>query len=204
MKNRLMIFICILGINHSTLLADENKFGVSFNPIRLFALGSTQLLSVAGTLSYFDNTKGVELAIPFFYQQDFSELDAVVYDPNGRKYEQIREKLATLDFQYRKYLRKETQGLYYGALLRYAYLEGEGKFYNNKLEKQHKFGIGILTGFQFQQRIEELNFYWGMNISFGGYFNKEVDVMASDFSVILGEDGRLFIDVEVLKFGIEF
>ena len=208
MKKYLLIIFLLLGLNNSLVLAKESTkkgetMGISLNPIRLFALGSTQTLSLTGTFSYFDNDNSVEYAIPFFYQQEFLN-DSANLD-NGLEYQSINEKLATLDFQYRKYFRKSsTEGLYYGGLLRYTYLEGDAKYRSGVTATQHKFGVGILTGFQLKGKIEDMDFYWGANISFGGYLNKEVDVMSSDFSVIFGEDGRLFIDIELLKFGIEF
>ena len=200
MKKLLVLFFLLF--NTTFIYAKPDTKGVSLNPVRLFALGTNQLLSIAGTLSYFNNDNNIEIAIPYFYQQDFSENGS--FDESNSQYIPIDEKLFTLDLQYRKYIRKaQTEGLYYGVLLRYAYLEGDAK-YRSGVVKQHKFGVGILTGFQIKTKIEDINFYWGSNISFGGYLNKEIDVMASDFSVIFGEDGRLFIDIELLKFGIEF
>ena len=204
MRKTCLVIFLLLGLNSPLIVAKENTIGLALNPVRLFALGSNQLLSIAGTLSYFDNENSVEFAIPYFYQQDFSNENGS-FDEGNIPYKSIDEKIFTLDLQYRKYIRKsQTQGLYYGALLRYAYLVGEAKYQIDTVAKQHKYGVGLLTGFQFKSKIEELDFYWGANISFGGYLNKEVDVMGSDFSVIFGEDGRLFIDVELLKFGMEF
>ena len=197
-----IIFIYIISIQ--ILNAQENTFGVSLNPIR-FIVNTYESQSYSGTLSYFNTLNHVEIAMPIVYVNDkdtMSEYDG--YIPS--------EKVITIDLQYKKYITKKRDltGLFFGVFTRYNYIKGKARKSSFFIASQHKFGIGLLGGVQTKViSIENLDLYWGLNLSLGIYLNKENNVFDLSSSTpsnigVYYDDQQYIIDLELLKFSIRF
>ena len=189
MKKILFNFMLLFAILQP-LQARDNTYGVAFNPLRAVALAD-DFTSLTGTLSYFDNTNGVEIAFPFFYEKD------IKYDEYA-----ANDTLFSMDIQYRKYLSEDTEGVYLGGLAKYSYLRGNASD-RNLIATQHKFALGVVTGFRLNTEVGDVQLYWGANLSLGLYLNKESDIFSSDSTLIL-DDTHYVVDIELLKIGIEF
>ncbi len=174
------------------VLNDKMSIGVELNPLRLL-ISDKNWLTVSGTIAHFNNSNGVEIAIPFYYLNENRD--------NGAY--RRKEKRFNLDIHYRQYLfGKETTGLYLGGFGRYTYLDGKAI---NRLQyvTVNKFGLGGEIGFRLKGQT--IPIYWGASLSLGGYLGNSNDKLSRDVMFDGGwDDRKLILDIELLKVGYEF
>jgi len=190
-----LIFVTILIT--SSLKAHDDTFGISINPVRI-GISDSEYETYSGTFSYFNHENNTEIAIPWIYERDTYLWDDITSYKTP-------DTLLNIDLQYKQYIDKErsAEGMFYGAFARYSYLHGDS---NRKfiIAEQHKFGLGVLAGFQITTfSIAGIDLYWGSTLSVGFYLNKDANIFDSDVS-LYWEDHRYILDLELLKIGITF
>ncbi len=179
----------------SSELKIENSVGVELNPFRLL-VSNDEWQTFSGTVSYFDNANGIEIAMPIFYAK---EKDNYYY--NG-DYEDT-ETVVNIDLRYRKYFSgNRTEGAYLGAFGRYTYLDGK-VWDRGQYATVEKFGVGGEVGFRVKD-IFDTPFYWGTSLSLGGYIGSDNDIFNSSRFALGIDDNKIILDVEFLKVGYEF
>ncbi len=184
----------------------QEGWGVEINPFRLFASTDDESgwRSFSGTVSYFDNSSGVEIAMPILYSKD-----STVRYSYGSFYDKQYESdeiALDVDIRYRKYFsQKRTEGAYIGAFVRYTYLDGRAKE-SAQYATVEKFGVGGELGFKIKD-IFNTPFYWGASLSLGSYLGSDNDIFQTD-AMSLGsfnmDDNQYIVDIEILKVGYEF
>jgi hypothetical protein len=169
-------------------LKTGESFGVEINPFRFLATAEDDF---SGTMSYFDNDNGVEIAIPIFYSDYSSGYGG-------------SETVVDIDLHYRKYFSgNRTEGTYLGAFGRYTHLEGNARHTSQYLTVE-KFGLGVEVGYRVKD-IFDTPFYWGVSLSFYGYLGNNNNVFEGlGYSPLAFEDNQYGVDVELLKIGYEF
>ena len=194
MKKSLLVLLLGSLLQAEAVKSKENSWGIEFNPFRLLT-HEDGWRSYSGGFSYFDYQKGVEIAVPWLYGKDRYEeyYDYAIYD----------ELLINVDIQYRIYPDREIGGFFWGGFARYAYLEGEA-LDRPSIAKQHKFGLGGIIGYRVVQFYEETPLYLGVSLSLGSYLNQENDIFANNNFAFSMDDRKFFMDIELLKIGIEF
>ncbi|RUM67773.1 MAG: hypothetical protein DSZ07_08095 [Sulfurovum sp.] len=199
------ILLTLLPLLLQTAHAQEiqlksNSWGVEVNPIRLLQT-SGDYFGFSGTISHFDNTNGVEIAMPIYYTRE----DKRFRVDNNQHFGAVESRL-NLDLHYRRYLsfsRGLTESLYVGAFTRYTHLNGEaidreGTVVVNKL------GFGGEVGMK-TKNLFNTPFYWGCSLMIGGYVTGNNDKLSRDVMFDAGFDDRqLIVDIELLKIGYEF
>ena len=196
-----IVFIGLLGVSslfgEGLTVVKAESWGVEFNPLRLLVLNDDGERSLSGTLSYFDNEKSVEIAVPWFY---YTDSGTVNWNPETK----YREKSVLIDLHYRKYFTPNTEGAYIGAFGRYAHLRGEAYQTENHTTVD-KFGLGLEIGFKIKN-IFDSPFYYGASIALGGYLGSNNDIFYSHdwFGPLALDDNRKIVDIELLKIGYEF
>ncbi len=170
----------------------KESFGVEFNILRPLLMKGVGVDSFSGGVNYFDDTRGIEIAIPFTYNKMF-------YDNKYYRDNDYDDTSLTVDLHYRKFFQNKANGFYLGALGRYAYLEGKSN--NAKIVKQHRFGIGTEMGVRL--RNDDSHTYIGASFALGAYLDKEAN-FAHQGSFMDMDRKKYFWDIELLKFGYEF
>ncbi|MEA3228374.1 MAG: hypothetical protein U9P38_04795, partial [Campylobacterota bacterium] len=181
----------------ATTMLDTGSWGVDINPIKpLMSEGNY----FAGGISYFDDSNGVEIAVPINYVK-FSDSRSDYYGFDSKyNYDEID---FTLDLHIRKFSTNKVSGVFLGLFGRYTYLEGKLKD-EDRLATQHKFGLGVEIGIRIRD-IFNLPLYWGMSVAIGQYFGKSHNIFYSDNCIALEmDDEETFFDGELLKIGYEF
>jgi hypothetical protein len=188
-----MIFLLSSEI-YAEDLSKQNGWGVEFNPFRVLILGS-DWQSFSGTVNYFDNENGIEIAMPIVYSKETNSYGFNSYND--------KEVALNIDLHYRKYFSgSRTDGAYLGAFGRYTYLDGK-VWDSGKYATVEKFGLGGEVGYRVKN-IFNTPFYWGTSLSLGGYIGSDNDIFNSS-EINLGiDDNKLILDVELLKVGYEF
>jgi len=176
-------------------LKKEKSFGVEINPFRLL-VSNDEWQSFSGTMSYFDNDNGIEIAMPIFYSK---EKNTYYYDTPYKESETV----VNIDLHYRKYFSgSRTNGAYLGAFGRYTYLDGKVD-YTTKYATVKKFGLGGEVGYRVKN-IFNTSFYWGTSLSIGGYLGSDNNVFNTSGFALDIDDNKYIIDMELLKVGYEF
>ncbi len=171
---------------------ENQSFGVEFNIIRPLLMKNIDINSLSGGINYFDDTRGVEVALPFTYNK-------ILYDNNFRGNDYDDTSL-TIDLHYRKFFQNEANGFYLGGFGRYAYLEGKSN--NAKIVKQNRFGIGTELGVRL--RDKKSSTYLGVSFAVGVYLDKDEANFVNEGSFMDMDRKKYFWDIELLKFGYEF
>ena len=186
---KILILFSLLHAEGEIAPTEKSSWGVEVNPFRLLSIDD-DWQSFSGTMSYFDNENGTELAIPIFYSKEQYDSDSDI------------EEVLNIDLDYRKYLSgNRTKGVYLGVFGRYTYIDA--KVWNtNKYATVQKFGLGGVIGYRFKDAFN-LPFYWGANFKIGRHLGNDNDIFnSSSFSMI--DDNQLIIDIELFKVGYEF
>lgn len=164
-------------------LAGKN-YGVEFNFVRfLMASASEDATEITGSFSLFDIDRRVEIAFPIFYSRI--------------------EDLTTfhIDSHYRRFLGQHQNGFYLSAGVRYSRITGYKRgayFWNEEDEIITENKVGVVFGIGY--RIFGRNgLYWGFSLFGGRYFSDETEISGFTLS-----DGKIILDMELLKFGIAF
>ena len=162
----------------------DKKYGIELNLLRLLFIDENRTMS--GTFSLFAVDRKAEIAFPFY----------VAFPKDNEYYDTV-----TLDCHYRYFLGNTQNGFYLSGLSRIAYLSGEKDYYSYTINKKNvgKFGVGFGIGYRY---FSYNDFYWGTSLSIGRYIIGPNNV----FEYYLGydDDGKAFIDFELLKFGYSF
>jgi len=171
---------------------ENQSFGVEFNVFRPLLMKSIDINSFSGGINYFNDTRGIEIAIPFTYNKILYDNDFRVndYDDTG----------LTVDLHYRKFFQNEAKGFYLGGFGRYTYLEGKST--NAQIVKQHRFGIGTEVGVRIREKNSPV--YLGISFALGAYLDNEEVSFAHKGSFMDMDRRKYFWDIELLKFGYEF
>jgi len=195
-------FVVLLLLANSYLGAEalktevipDHTIGLELNPFR-FLISNEEWQSLSGTLAYFNNENGTEIAMPFYYSREKDNF----YDEN---YEEV-ETVVNIGLHYRKYFSgNQTNGAYLGAFGRYTYLDG--KVWDKPLYATvHKFGIGAEVGVRVK-RIFDTPFYWGASLALGGHLSSDNDIFEGSGIALGMDDNKMIIDAELLKVGYEF
>ena len=189
----LLFILNTLAYSQESYKKENQSVGVEFNFLRPLFMKGFAINSLSGGVNYFDDTRGIEISIPFTYNKmlydNSTYYRANDYDDTG----------LTVDLHYRQFFDNEANGLYLGAFGRYAYLEGKSN--NAKIVKQHRFGIGTEVGFR--QREDKSPFYYGASFALGAYLDEEAD-FAHQGSFMDMDRKKYFWDIELLKIGYEF
>jgi len=181
-------------------LPHPNSWGVEVNPIRLLQTNS-DYFGFSGTLSHFDNTNGVEIALPIYYT-----IEDKRFTTEDNQHHGAVESRLNLDLHYRFYSAFShgvTESLYVGAFTRYTHLDGEAS--NGKgTVVVNKLGFGGEIGVK-AKNIFNTPFYWGFSLMIGGYVTGNNDKLSRGVMFDAGFDDRqLIVDIELLKIGYEF
>jgi hypothetical protein len=175
------------------------KYGVEFNFFRALSYGlssdSGYQNSLSGAFSIFDVDNKVEYAFPVFYLDMKDNFDNSTFS------------VLTLDMQYRKFLGETLNGFFISGLLRAAKLDGtlgRSLFFSSSpaptvTGSEFKFGAGIGIGYRV---FSESGWYWGTSLSAGRYFVGESNKFYSGDPFY--DDGEIFFDFDLLKFGYSF
>jgi len=182
-------------------LPQPNSWGVEVNPIRLLQTNS-DYFGFSGTLSHFDNTNGVEIAVPIYYSREDNRF---TNSEDGQHYGEVESRL-NLDVHYRRYssfAHGATNSYYVGAFTRYTHLDGEASDREGTVVV-NKLGFGGEVGVRVKN-IFNTPFYWGFSLMIGGYVTGNNDKLSRDVMFDAGFDDRqLIVDIELLKIGYEF
>lgn len=171
-----------------------SSWGVEFNPLRLL-ISESDWQSFSGTIAYFDNENGIEIAMPILYSK---EKNNDYYNDTS-----YTERVLNIDLHYRKYFSgNRTEGAYLGAFGRYTYLDGKVWDHRGQYATVEKFGVGGEVGFRVKD-IFDTSFYWGASLSLGGYIGSDNDILNSS-GFITFDDNKLILDIELFKVGYEF
>jgi hypothetical protein len=166
--------------------------GVEFNPAYLLLASANDQLVLSGGFSLFSADRNAEIAFPIFFRNaGKDDNDPITF---------------VVDSHYRRFLGQHQGGFYLSASLRYQYLHGREDldqipFFDigetgDKITL-HKFGVGFGIGYRYFSRS---GLYWGTSLTVGRYFtDTEKQVQGVDLL-----NGKGYIDVELLKFGIAF
>jgi len=176
-----------------------NSWGVEINPIRLL-LTNSDYFGFSGTLSHFDNTNGVEIAIPIYYLRD----DRRFTNEQNQHYGAVERRL-NLDLHYRRYssfAHGKTESYYVGAFARYTHLDGEANDRAGTVVVD-KLGFGGEIGIRVKN-IFDTPFYWGASLMIGGYVTGDNNKLSHDMFDAGFDDRQLIVDIELLKIGYEF
>lgn len=190
---RKKLLICSLLLS-SSLFAQpsiQSTMGIEINPFRLL-ISDSNSYSFSGTLSHFNNSDGVEIAIPFYYLNEKFNSDRI-----------DNETRFNLDLHYRKYMfNQKTDGLYLGGFGRYTYLDGKAAN-SSRYVTVNKVGLGLEIGFKLKSTT--LPLYWGASVSAGGYLGNSNDKLRRGVMFDAGfDDRKLIFDIELLKVGYAF
>jgi len=181
-------------------LPQPNSWGVEVNPIRLLQTNS-DYFGFSGTLSHFDNTNGVEIAMPIYYSREDNRFTT----EDNQHYGEVESRL-NLDLHYRRYssfAHGSTDSYYVGAFTRYTHLDGEASSGKGTVVV-NKLGFGGEVGVRVKN-IFNTPFYWGFSLMIGGYVTGNNDKLSRDVMFDAGFDDRqLIVDIELLKIGYEF
>lgn len=166
--------------------------GVEFNPAYLLLASADDQFVLSGGLSWFSANRHAEIAFPIFFQNaGNNDNDPVTF---------------SVDSHYRRFLGRHQGGFYLSASVRYQYLHGredtdEIPFFstgtNGDKITLHKFGTGFGIGYRYFSRS---GLYWGTSLTVGRYFTG-TDKQIQGIDLL---NGKGYIDVELLKFGIAF
>ena len=170
----------------------HKAFGFEFNPAFLLLASAADQTVLSGGFSLFNVDRGAEIAFPMFYQDTGSESD----DYNT----------FIVESHYRRFLGQHQGGFYLSASMRYQYLKGREKtdqflFINfsapGEQTSVHKVGAGFGIGYRYFSRS---GLYWGTSLTVGRFFTgTDKQIAGADMF-----NGKGYIDVELLKFGIAF
>ena len=178
----------------------NKKIGIELNLARLLVSTGQDYVTLSGTFSLFATTRAGEIAFPFFYQSGTSrKRDAF----NDGEYD-VPLTLINLDATYRHFLGKHQDGFYFSAGTRYTYIKGlEGEDFiifsvsqGGQESSIHKVGAYFGLGYRY---FTDSGFYWGVSVIYGRYFGGE-----REYQEVLLDDGKMIIDMELLKFGFAF
>ncbi len=192
LKNVLLISTLLMT---NVLHAEEDSWGVEVNPFRLILLteGSGSQ-SFSGTISHFDNSNGIEIAMPIYFSKDKSDY----YGGSDNDTETVLD----IDLRYRKYFEKKTEGAYIGGFGRYTYLDGRANDISQYATVK-KFGLGLEVGMRVK-RIFDTPFYWGASLGVGAYLGDNNDIFHGSGITMALSDNQYILDVELFKVGYEF
>jgi len=181
-------------------LSQPNSWGIEVNPIRLL-LTNSDYFGFSGTLSHFDNTNGVEIAVPIYYLREDKR-----FTTEDNQYHGEVESRLNLDLHYRKYSsfsQGKTNTTYIGVFARYTHLDGEASNREGTVVV-NKLGFGGEVGVRVKD-IFNTPFYWGFSLMIGGYVTGNNDKLSRGVMFDAGFDDRqLIVDIELLKIGYEF
>jgi hypothetical protein len=166
--------------------------GVEFNPAYLLLASADDQLVISGGLSWFSADRNAEIAFPIFFRNaGKDDNDPITF---------------SVDSHYRRFLGRHQGGFYLSASVRYQYLHGREDtddipFFstgtNGDKITLHKFGAGFGIGYRYFSRS---GLYWGTCLTVGRYFT-DTDKQIQGVDLL---NGKGYIDVELLKFGIAF
>ena len=172
---------------------ERDSFGIEFNIFRPLFMKGIDINSLSGGFNYFNDTRKIEIAVPFTYNKLLYNTDYRVNDYDDTSF--------TLDLHLRKFFNNEANGVYLGGFGRYTYLEGKSK--NLKIAKLHRFGLGTEIGVRFREKKSPL--YHGISFGMGVYLDSNQDVFEHEDNYIMRMDGRkYFWDIELFKLGYQF
>lgn len=197
--NRFLLIWLFVGSSflYAETLKIENSFGIEFNPFRLL-VSNDEWQSSSGTISYFDNEHGVEIAMPIYYSKEKNNY-YYYYDTPYKESETV----VNIGLHYRKYFSgNRIQGGYLGAFGRYTYLDGKVD-YTTQYATVEKFGVGGEIGYRVKD-IFDTPFYWGVSLSIGGYLGSDNDIFNTSGLALGIDDNKYIVDMELLKVGYEF
>ncbi|MGH7599972.1 MAG: hypothetical protein ACREOI_26760 [bacterium] len=166
--------------------------GVEFNPAYLLLASADDQLVLSGGFSLFSVNRNAEIAFPIFFEDaGNNDTDPITF---------------SVDSHYRHFLGRHQGGFYLSASMRYQYLHGredtdEIPFLsidtNGEKITLHKLGAGFGIGYRYFSRS---GIYWGTSLTVGRYFTG-TDKQIQRIDLL---NGKGYIDVELLKFGIAF
>jgi len=186
----MMLFLTVY-VQAESLPLEGREFGVEFNIPRLLTY-SESWKSVSGTLSYFDHENRVEIAFPWLFSINESDVN---YNNNNLD-------VINIDMHYRKFLGEEMNGFYLSGFGRLSHLDGRLRDENTN-QKTLKLGVGVGLGYRLFPKTQR--FYWGVGLIVGRYLGGENDIYAQDsINFAQFDDMPVIFDVELLKFGYAF
>ncbi len=174
--------------------------GIELNLARLLVSTVSDYFTLSGTFSLFSVLRSGEIAFPFFYQSGTGKRKDSF---NGTQFE-VPLTLLNLDVTYRHFLGKYQDGFYFSVGARYTYIKGvEGAdlfvFTMNQggpESSTQRLGAYFGIGYRY---FTQSGFYWGTSLIYGRYFGGD-----RDYQDVLWDDGKIILDVELLKFGYAF
>lgn len=163
-------------------LAGKN-YGIELNPARLLAASADETFSLAGGFSLFNVSRKAEIAFPVLIQSG-----------HGDRYYEV-------EAHYRRFLGQHQKGFYLSGGVTFAHIsKKEGEFLSDEKQRVTRDKLGVFCGIGYRH-FSKSGLYWGTGLSVGRYFtgtDKKVDTFfSSDFE-------KLYLDFELLKFGIAF
>ncbi len=174
--------------------------GIELNLARLLVSTASDYFTLSGTVSLFSVLRSGEIAFPFFYQSGTGKMKDSF---NGTPFE-VPLTLLNLDVTYRHFLGKVQDGFYFSVGARYTYIKGlEGAdlivfSVNQGGPESSTQRLGAYFGLGYRY-FTQSGFYWGTSLIYGRYFGGE-----RDYLEVLWDDGKIILDVELLKFGYAF
>jgi hypothetical protein len=166
--------------------------GVEFDPAYLLLASANDQLVLSGGFSWFSADRNAEIAFPLFFRNaGKDDTDPITF---------------SVDSQYRRFLGQHQGGFYLSASVRYQYLHGRQDadaipFFstgtNGEKITLHKLGAGFGIGYRYFSRS---GLYWGTSLTVGRYFTG-TDKQIQGVDLL---NGKGYVDVELLKFGIAF
>jgi hypothetical protein len=173
----------------------NKKFGIEFNPAYMIASISRSYFVFSGGISLFSIDRKAEIALPIFFQNgknnggDFTEWDQ--------------------DLIYRRFLSRHQDGFYFEGGVRYThirepyenwyYYDGYNYRPSSSVNTTDKLGMMFGLGYRY---FSTSGLYWGISIKYGAYFGH--DDHHYDGVLLLANDSKTILDIEILKFGYAF
>lgn len=159
------------------------KYGIELNPARLLFASADETFSLAGGFSLFNVSRKAEIAFPVLIQAG-----------HGDRYYEV-------EAHYRRFLGQHQKGFYLSGGVTFAHVsKKEGEFLADVQQRVTRNKLGAFCGIGYRY-FSKSGIYWGTGLSVGRYFtgtDKKVDTFFSnDFE-------KLYLDFELLKFGIAF
>lgn len=167
------------------------SFGIEFNPAYLLLASADDQLVLSGGFSLFQVDRRAEIAFPLYFRNSHKTGEAIT--------------TFVIDSQFRRFLGRHQGGFYLSGGVRYKYVQGKKDldeipfidFQNGEEVTLHKFGVGFGIGYRY---FSYSGFYWGTSLTVGRYFT-DTDKVAHDDEA---SNGKAYIDIELLKFGLAF
>jgi len=186
----------------------EKSWGIEVNPLSLLSLllyddsedeygdpENDEIRGFSGTISYFDNENGVEIAIPMLYiEEKYWGWDE---DQDHHTYN------ANISLNYRKFISNKTKGFHYGGFAIYSHLNGKVKN-DTRYAQVDKFGMGAEIGFRLMKPDGDWSIYWGPSFRLGAYLGSDNDLFIEDTIGMKLYDKQFFWDIDFMKIGLRF